>query len=230
MFQGKRVMVCTAHPDDEIFCSGTIAKMVNNGNEVLLVVGTEGEKGSHDPTATPEGIAALRRTELETAAARLGVSSVIRLHYHDGELQYAADLKEVLFRIVRTHRPDVVLTFDPWKRYELHSDHRTIGFAMIEAAHLGANCWYYHEQMKDPGVACHKSRELYLFNCDEPNYYVDISDVWEQKLHAASAHCSQFGDKKLTENDVRRLTNRLNPNDQITIEPMHKMWQSDLYL
>lgn len=227
--QGKRVLVCIAHPDDEVFCSGTILRLVDMGNVVTLIVGTLGEKGSHDPELTPDLIAQMRQSEMTQAAERLGVQEVIQLGYKDGELQYATDLKETLFRMVRSLRPDVVITFDPWKRYEIHSDHRVIGFAMIEAAHLGANCWYYHAQLADVSILCHRSQELYLFNCDEPNYYVDITDVFDRKLLAASAHASQFG-AKVTEGRLREIINQINPDVQMTIEPLHKMWHSDLYL
>ena len=118
----KHILVCIAHPDDEVFCSGTILRLTDAGNRVTLVVGTQGEKGSHDPDMTPERIAQVRRAEMGEAAKRLGVRDVVQLDYHDGELEYATDLKETLFRLIRSVRPDVVLTFDPWKRYEIHSD------------------------------------------------------------------------------------------------------------
>lgn len=226
--KGKKILVCLAHPDDEVFCSGTILKLTEAGNEVTIVVGTQGEKGSHDPSLNPEDIANMRHKEMQNSASSLGVHNVLYLGYKDGELQYATDLKETLFRLTRTIRPDVVLTFDPWKRYEIHSDHRVMGFAMIEAAHLGANCWYYHGQLSED-VMCHRSQELYLFNCDEPNYYVDITDVFKKKLRAASAHVSQFG-KEVDEFQLRRIVNVMNPDTQMTIEPFHKMWHSDLYL
>ena len=226
--QDKRILVCIAHPDDEVYCSGTILRLVDTGNEVTIVVGTQGEKGSHDPTLSPETIAATRAEEMNTAAERLGVKEVIQLNYRDGELETATDLKETLFRIVRSIRPDVVLTFDPWKRYEIHSDHRVIGFAMIEATHLGANSWYYHGQLSNE-VVCHRSQELYLFHCDEPNYYVDIASVFQRKLHGASAHLSQFG-PDVDESRLRIIVNQMNPEVQITIEAFRKMWRSDLFL
>jgi len=226
--QGKNILVCIAHPDDEVFCSGTILRLADAGNNVTLVVGTLGEKGSHDPVMTPESIAQMRKHEMDEAAIRLGIRKVVQLGYRDGELEYASDLKETLFRLVRSIQPDVVITFDPWKRYEIHSDHRVIGFAMIEAAHLGANCWYYHNQITDE-VVCHRSQELYLFNCDEPNYYVDITEVFARKLYAAGAHASQFG-ANIDEMRLRQIVNQMNPDVQMTIEPLHKMWHSELYL
>jgi N,N'-diacetylchitobiose non-reducing end deacetylase len=224
----KNILVCVAHPDDEVFCSGTIIRLADNGNHVILVVGTQGEKGSHDPNQTPDSIAKKRKKEMETAASRLGVERIVQLGYRDGELQYATDLKETLFCLVRSIRPDIVFTFDPWKRYEIHSDHRVIGFSMIEAAHLGANGWYYPHQLTE-GIYCYKSKELYLFNCDEPNYYVDVTSVFERKLYAASAHESQFGEL-VDESRLRQILNQMNPDVQMTIEPLHKMWQSKLYV
>jgi LmbE family N-acetylglucosaminyl deacetylase len=222
-------MVCTAHPDDEVFCAGTILRLVDAGNDVHLVIGTQGEKGSHDPNLTPQLIAQTRKQEMDLAAHRLGLAGVVQLEYRDGELQYASDLKETLFGLVRSLRPDVVITFDPWKRYEVHSDHRVIGFAMIEAAHLSANCWYYHDQLQDSDTTCHRSDELYLFNCDEPNYHVDITRVFERKLLATAAHKSQFGDQ-VDEYRLREILNERNPDAQMTLESFHKMWHSDLYL
>ncbi|MHB1626906.1 MAG: PIG-L deacetylase family protein, partial [Bacilli bacterium] len=107
-------------------------------------------RGSHDPTLTPELIADMRRKEMEDAAHRLGAREVVQLGYQDGDLQYATNLKETLFRLVRSIRPDVVITFDPWKRYEIHSDHRVVGFAMIEAAHLGAS--RHHRRVRSKTV------------------------------------------------------------------------------
>ena len=56
------VMVITPHPDDaEYGTSGTVAKWVAEGREVIYVVCTNGDKGSSDPDMTSERLARIRR-------------------------------------------------------------------------------------------------------------------------------------------------------------------------
>ncbi len=56
-----RVMVIMAHPDDaEFSCAGTVARYAAAGAHVEYVLATSGNRGSHDPTMTPEKLAAIR--------------------------------------------------------------------------------------------------------------------------------------------------------------------------
>ena len=41
----------------------------------------------------------------------------------------------------------------------------------------------------------HKVREVYFMGAPNPNYAVDISGKWEQKLASLSAHVSQLSEK-----------------------------------
>ena len=53
----KRAMVVVAHADDaEYGCSGTVAKMIRDGLEVVYVLCTDGSKGSDDPNETQESL------------------------------------------------------------------------------------------------------------------------------------------------------------------------------
>ena len=46
----RRVMVAVAHPDDAEFgCAGTVARWAAEGQEIIFVLGTSGDKGSDDP-------------------------------------------------------------------------------------------------------------------------------------------------------------------------------------
>ena len=45
----KRVLVVAAHPDDlETACGGTMALLISQGIEVSLLLGTDGDIGTHD--------------------------------------------------------------------------------------------------------------------------------------------------------------------------------------
>ena len=72
----ERVLAVYAHPDDpEVSCAGTLARWAAAGSEVHLVIATRGEKGSSDPDADPEDVAARRAEEADAAATVMGLAS-----------------------------------------------------------------------------------------------------------------------------------------------------------
>ncbi len=180
-----------AHPDDaETFCGGTIAQLVKNGNTVRLIVCTSGDRGSHQRELSPTSLIELRRNEQEEARLILGMEEVIWLNYADGELVRKPELRDHLIRLFRQLRPQVILTFDPWKHYEFHPDHRTVGFYATEARMLADLPWIYPELTME-GIPPWHPEEMYLFAPQEPNYWVNIHSVLETKIRARLAHCSQ---------------------------------------
>ena len=83
----ERAMFIYAHPDDiEFGVAGTAALWAKNGAEVIYVVITDGNVGSHEPDMTAEKLAEVRRAE-QTAAAEVAGASCIFLGYDDGLLQ-----------------------------------------------------------------------------------------------------------------------------------------------
>ncbi len=70
------VLAVFAHPDDaEICAGGAMAKWAATGREVHLLILTNGDRGSGDPTASREELAATRRQETEAALEVLGLAS-----------------------------------------------------------------------------------------------------------------------------------------------------------
>ena len=60
----KSGMVVVAHADDaEYGCSGTVAKLVNSGCEMVYVLCTDGSKGSEDETLSESDVAKIRKAE-----------------------------------------------------------------------------------------------------------------------------------------------------------------------
>ena len=50
MDKRKNILAIGAHPDDvELGCGGTISKHLELGDEVYVLIMTNGEKGSHAP-------------------------------------------------------------------------------------------------------------------------------------------------------------------------------------
>jgi len=186
---GKRVMGVGAHPDDlEWYAGATIAKLAREGAEITFVICTDGEKGSYDPNADPRQLGEQRKAEQHDAANALGVREVIFLGYPDGELEVTAELRKRLAALYRKHQPELLLAFDPWKRYELHPDHLAAGRAALDA-HIAAKMPLYHSELQARAWAI---RELWLFNPDEPNHFVDTGDAPELQSRALALHRSQM--------------------------------------
>ena len=187
----KRVMGVGAHPDDlEWYAGATIANLARDGAEITFVICTEGEKGSYDAGADEQQIAAQRKAEQRDAANALGVRDVVFLGHADGALTASADLSRQLTALYRKHQPELLLAFDPWKRYELHPDHIAAGRAALDAR-LAAKMPLYYSELRAEGSSAWAIGELWLFNADAPNHFVDVRDTLEVQHRALALHRSQ---------------------------------------
>ena len=195
----KTVMVVTPHPDDDTFsCAGTMALLVKNGNKVIVVLYTNGDKGSRDLEMTSERMARIRRAEEETACAVLGIpkENIIWLGYEDGNLEYADPqrLRGEICRLFKKHRPDAVFTIDPGKDHERwhKTDHRRAAFITKDAFIAAEWHLYYPQHLLNEGIEPYRVPVAYYYYSTESNYTVDITDVIELKIKAAASHVSQF--------------------------------------
>ncbi len=187
----KRVLVIVAHPDDaEWYAGGTLAKLARDGAAVTFVICTEGEKGSYDPDTNPLALAVQRKHEQQAAADLLGVKQVIYLGHPDGALENSPELRRQLSALYRQYRPDLLIAFDPWKRYELHPDHRAAGWAALDAR-LAARMPLFDAHTRAQGLSAWTIPELWLFNPEAPNHYIDVSETFALKLQALRLHASQ---------------------------------------
>lgn len=188
-----RVMVIAAHPDDPEFgCAGTVVKWAQAGKEITYVLLTSGDKGSHDPDLRPGRLAAVREEEQRAAAEDLGVEQVIFLRYPDGLLVNNLELRRQLANVIRQHRPHILLTIDPWRRYQLHPDHRAAGQAALDAIYA-AREWHVFPEQLVGDVEPWRVKEVYLFWTDSADYWEDISQCIDTRISALARHASQVG-------------------------------------
>ncbi len=207
----KVVMVIAAHPDDSEFGSGgTIAKWVREGQKVICVVCTNGDKGTSDETMTSEKLAKVREQEQRAAAKVLGVSEVIFLGYPDGGLEDTADFRGRLVRLLRLYRPDAVITHDPKLRYMGHRDHRIAGTVAMDAIFPYSRDHLFYPEHKAEGLQPFKVKEVYFTGSEDPDTFIDISGTFEIKARAISCHVSQVGDhSKDFENWSKQMAQRM---------------------
>lgn len=202
----ERYMVVVAHPDDmEFSAGGTVAKMAAEGKHVTLVQVTSGNKGTDRLDITSEELAATREAELTESCRRLGVAHIEFFRIGDGEVMPDLVLKERIVRQLRIHRPDVVITHDPFRPYALHSDHRGVGQSTVDAVYPTArDPLHYHHHLTDEGLQPHKTAELWLSNPENPDLYIDTTDHIDTKIHALKAHKSQVGDGEHLEERLKQ--------------------------
>ncbi len=191
-------MVVVAHPDDaEFMFAGTVAKWTAAGATVTYVVITKGDKGSEDPEMTPSRLTVIREAEQRAAGAILGVRDYVFMGYEDGYLQHTLELRRDLTRLLRTHRPEVVMTFDPTARflgdsYPNHPDHRACGDATLDAIFPSARDRLTFPELLVDGLQPHKVAQLWMGGTTEPNVVVDIGETLALKQQALLAHPSQL--------------------------------------
>ena len=201
---GQRILFIMAHPDDAEFTSGgTVARLTAEGREVYYLLATRGDKGSEEPGMTPERLAGIREVDQRAAAQALGVKDVFFLDYSDGEVEPTLKMRSEFVQIVRTLRPDVVFTFDPWRRYEMHPDHRAVGICALDALAASRGSMYFPEQLNEQ-VQAHRVRQIYFFASDRPNHWVDISEVIDKKIAALCCHTSQVGHHENLDEHIRQ--------------------------
>jgi LmbE family N-acetylglucosaminyl deacetylase len=197
-WRGRRILVVTPHPDDETFTSGgTLALLARNGNEIHVVIYTNDNAGSRDPTMTHERLAAIRKAEEENACRILGipVENIVWLGHDDGMLEYVdrRELTRQVAREIRRVRPHALFSVDPGAPYDQYhkSDHRS--GAMITADAMRAAEWrLYFPDLEAAGLAAWDVPVAFFYYSAQPNYTVDVTAVAELKARAAAAHTSQF--------------------------------------
>ena len=192
----KSVMIVTPHPDDfEIGCAGTVAKWLNEGAEAVLVVSTNGDKGTDDLKMTSEKIAAIRREEQLEAAKVLGLKEVVFLGYPDGSLEDTPEFRGILVKHIRMYRPEIVLTTDPFRSsFYLHRDHRMAGQVTLDAVFPYARDHLHYPEHNKEGIKPHKVKRIYFWGSEAPDTFEDISETIDLKIKALKCHKSQVSD------------------------------------
>ncbi len=197
-------MLVVAHPDDSEFSSaGTVARLKDAGKRVVVIQVTSGDRGSSDPAADPAEVARTRESELLEAANRLGMDEVVFLRCPDGSLVPDLELREKIVRMIRTYRPDVIITHDPFRPYALHPDHRAVGMATTDAVYPTARDPLYFPEHLQEGLEPHKTAEIWFFGPEHPDKVIDITQTFDRKINALLAHVSQIGSGDELESRMR---------------------------
>ena len=182
-----RILAVGAHPDDlEILCAGTLARYVQEGDEVVMCVATDGTAG-HMVIKPPE-LARIREREAR-AAADLIEAEFIWLGFPDELIFNDRETRLTFVDAIRQAKPDVIITHAP---DDYHPDHRMVSSLVFDTsfiaslpniktnqpAHSIVPPLYYMDTLAGKGF--------------HPTEYVDIGSTIDIKRQMLACHQSQL--------------------------------------
>lgn len=189
----KKVLVIAAHPDDEVLgCGATIARHVQLGDEVHVVILAEGATSRDERRDRNQRMSDL--SQLAEAAHRakaiLGVTSLTLHDFPDNRMD-SVDLLDIVKTVescMDNVNPDIVYTHHAG---DMNIDHRCTHDAVITACRphpqQSAYTLLFFEvpsstEWQPPGSA-----QPFM-----PNWFVDISDTLAGKVKALQAYGSEM--------------------------------------
>lgn len=176
------ILALGTHPDDvELFCGGTIIKMVRQGHKLGIIDLTEGELSTRGNVET-------RKKELQQAAKILKIKIRENLKLTDGNLVNSADHRLQIIERIRKFRPRIVL-IPYWA--DRHPDHENASKLLSES------CFYSGlSKIKSTFPEFRPQYIIYYFHhwVEKPTFIVDISEEFAKKMEAIKAYKSQFYD------------------------------------
>lgn len=179
------ILAFGVHPDDvELSCAGVLLVEKNNGKKTGIIDLTRGELGTR-------GTAETRSSEAAAAAEILGVTTRENLEMADGFLQNDEAHQRKIIGAIRAYQPEIILCNAPEDR---HPDHGRSSRLVAEAAFLSG---LQKIQTDKNGKSQGAWRPKYVFQYIQdrflqPDFVVDITNVFEQKIEAIKAYKTQF--------------------------------------
>jgi N-acetylglucosamine malate deacetylase 1 len=188
------VLAVFSHPDDaELSVAGTLLKLKSLGYRTGVCDLTRGEMGTR---GTPE----IRAREAADAARVMKLDARLNLEQPDGHVWPTEVARIALVRLLRTHKPKVLLTThedDP------HPDHANTSIIVRQAARL-ATMGRYDEEFGLRPVPMPAIMHSLFSRRIVPSFVVDVSEFVDEKMNAIRAYKSQFYDA-----DSREPTTRI---------------------
>jgi LmbE family N-acetylglucosaminyl deacetylase len=177
----SRVLVVAAHPDDEVLgMGGTIALHTSRGDEVRVLVVTDGSSTQYPGDAETRS---RKEEEARRAATELGVEDYVHLEHPDMRLDTLphVEVNRVIEEHVQGFAPVVVYTVQP----DVNQDHRVLFDSVAVATRPVPGQPVRRLLTYAPASSTEWTPAA--VNWFVPNWYVDVTETIERKL-AAFAH------------------------------------------
>lgn len=192
---GNTVLVLAPHADDECFsCGGSLVRHVKNGDQVKVVILTDGSKADFTGKYHKEDYIELREQEAINACEILGVTDVEFWRNPDRNLQCNISNIDRLSKLIEQYKPTLIYVPSP---LEFHTDHRA-------AADIA---WRAIQKSQPECLVAFAEINTAI----RINSLIDISESIEQKKEACNSYQSQLDNIPYTDftlglNRYRALT------------------------
>lgn len=186
------ILAFGVHPDDvELSCSGTLITEQKSGKKTGIIDLTRGELGTR-------GNAEIRDQEAAAAAKILGIEVRENLGMRDVFFVNDEQHQRIIIQAIRKYQPEIVLCNAPNDR---HPDHGRSAALVSDSCFLSGLrkiITTFNGQDQEawrPKYVFHYIQDRYL----NPDFVVDISSVFEQKIESIRAYGTQFHNPELNE-------------------------------
>lgn len=174
-----RVLAFAPHPDDEVAGPGGIlARHVQQGDPVRVVVTTDGSNGDPDGEVDRGEIAKTRQRESRAGLAILGIDDAHYWDIPDGHQPTEADLDnavQLALHAIREFSPSII--YLPWQS-DGHPDHHALHVVITRAL----------DQLDGDYLALGYE----VWNAMLPDCVLDVTSVMPAKLAAMGRYTSQL--------------------------------------
>ncbi|OLR65228.1 PIG-L deacetylase family protein [Peptoniphilus porci] len=197
MKSNKNLLVVSAHAADYVWRSGgTIARYIDEGANVSVLVLSYGTRGESNDLWRKEGISyeevkEIRKSETEKAASILGVKDIEFWDLEDYPMVLGRKEQDKLAKIIRQKRPDTIITHGEYDY--LNPDHNDVYDFVLRSSIMANSRGVQIEglevtkQMRLLGFEPHQT-EMSNF---KPDVIVDITDAFEKKVKAMECFKAQ---------------------------------------
>lgn len=170
------VLAIGAHSDDvELGCGGTLAKHVENGDNVFVYVATiSGYTNAYNKTVRANKIA---KIEGINAMKVLGVEEYFFGNFKTLQVEFVDELNIEIIKLVEDYGIERVYTH--WVG-DVHHDHQAVAKSTL------------HSCRHVPQILMYRSNWYHSSSTFRGNFYIDISQQWEKKKKAIECHISEL--------------------------------------
>jgi N-acetylglucosamine malate deacetylase 1 len=184
-----RLLIIGAHPDDADYHAGGLAALYRGAGHVVKMLSlTDGGAGHQ----TLRGGELIQRRKAEATASGAVIGATYDVFDNpDGALLPTLEIRGHVIRLLRTFRPDLVLTHRP---NDYHPDHRYTSMLVQDAAYMVTVPAVVPDTPhlpRDPVIA-YLPDSFQKPSPFRPSVVVDVGGVFDQIVDMLHCHQSQF--------------------------------------
>ena len=180
----EKVLVIAAHPDDEVLgMGGTIAKYAARGDEVAILIVTDGSTSQYRGNPRLREILRAKKEETSNCAATLGAKHVLYGELPDMKLDVTphVEINRVIENVIKDFQPSIVFTHFIG---DVNKDHRRVYESTLVACRpVSEQCvkrLFLYSVPSSTEWNVQTSTNVFL-----PNWYEDINGEYAEKKYKA---------------------------------------------